>query len=148
MRLLQDFNQRQSELLFTIARAIVRYEPPPFQSFTDDDLAQAVGSLAATSETAGRGVIYEHQPSSAAAAHLAAALKGLLREVGAYRDSSVERDLAAALRRIESIITEMRATRSGEPSAFRVFLMRILKASGPDDGPPAEETAAPRLIVS
>jgi len=148
MRLLQDFNQRQAELLFAVARAIIRYEPPPFQALNDDDIAQAAASLAATSETAGRGLIYEHRPSSGAATHLAAALKTLLTEVGAYRDSSVERDLASALRRIESTITELRATGSGESSAFRTFLTRILKAADPRDGPPVEETPAPRLIVS
>jgi hypothetical protein len=149
MQLLQDLNQRQSELLFAIARSIIRYEPPPFQLHNDDDIAQAAGSLAATSETAGRGVIYEYRPASAAAVHLAAALKMMLREGGAYRDSSIERDLASALRRIESTIGEMRVNGSGEPAAFRAFLTRILKAAGPDDdGAPAAETSAHRLIVS
>lgn len=148
VRLWRDFNQRQTEMLFAVAGALVRYEPPPLQSLTDADVAEAVSALAATSETAGRGVIYEHRPVSGPAAHLAAALKALLTEAGAYRDSSIERDLATALRRIESTVGEMRATQDLEPAAFVASLTRIVTAARTDERSGDEATAAPRLIVS
>jgi hypothetical protein len=148
VRLWRDFNQRQSELLFAVAGALVRYEPPPLRSLTDADVAEAVAALAATSETAGRGVIYEHRPVSGPAAHLAAALKAQLTEAGAYRDSSLERDLASALRRIESTVAEMRAAGHFEPTAFVASLARIVTAARTDERPADDADTAPRLIVS
>ena len=149
MRLLEDFNQRQSELLFAVARALVSYEPPPFQSVTDADIADAVSALAATSETAGRGVIYEHRPSSGPAAHLAVALKAQLTEAGAYRDSTTERDLVLALRRLEATFADMRPTQSvPDTSAFRAFLRRIFATPRADERPSRQEDRASRLIVS
>jgi hypothetical protein len=149
MRLVQDFNQRQSELLFVVARALISYEPPPFQSLNDADIAEAVSALAATSETAGRGVIYEHRAASGPGAHLASALRALLTEAGAYRDSAIERDLASALRRLEAILVETRTAESAQGAAvFLTFLRRILASPDATERPSSDADRAPRLIVS
>lgn len=99
------------------ARAI----PPPI----DDDLRQAAGALAATAETALRGVIYEHRPDSLVAARLGVAMREALDEAGEpgrARDAAV----AGAMRRIEQgVRTAMRE--GADPLAFWDFLDRVLR---------------------
>ena len=58
--------ERQSQLCSSPStRVITRYEPPEFQAVVDDDVVDAAAALAATFETASRGVIYEHRPADA-----------------------------------------------------------------------------------
>jgi hypothetical protein len=149
MTLLQDFNQRQSEWVFVSIRAIAAYQAPPLQPLRDADVADALSSLAATSDTAARGVIYEHQPESMSAQRLAAAVKTVLTEAGGYRDSATERDVAAALRRIAVTMTDdNQQPAPGAPDAFLAFLARILAASAAEEAKPATEHPVPsRLIV-
>ena len=75
VEVVRDFNERQSQLFLMIATFLIRYEPPELQALLDDDVAEAADALAATFETASRGVIYEHRPASLPAERLAAALK-------------------------------------------------------------------------
>ena len=72
VQFMRDFSQRQSQLFFLINTFLVRYEPPELQPLIDDDVAEAAAALAATFETASRGVIYEHRPASLPAERLAA----------------------------------------------------------------------------
>ena len=82
---LRDLNARQSQLFFLIAALIARYKPSELESIVDDDVVQAAGTLAATYETAARGVIYEHRAASIPAARLATALKAALTEAAGDR---------------------------------------------------------------
>ena len=75
VRFMRDFSERQSQLFFLIAAFLARYEAPELQAPLDDDVAEAMGSLAATFETASRGLIYDHRPASVLAERLTAALK-------------------------------------------------------------------------
>ena len=77
------------------------YKSPDLESIVDDDVAEAAGTLAATFETAGRGVIYEHRTASIPAGRLLAALKAGLAEAANGAGSPFERDAAVILRRIE-----------------------------------------------
>ena len=52
------------------ATFLARYEAPELQPLIDDDVAEAMAALAATFETASRGVIYEHRPASLPAERL------------------------------------------------------------------------------
>ena len=69
---MRDLNERQSQLFFLIAHV-----SRPLSSrrncsaLIDDDVAEAAAALAATFETASRGVIYEHRPASLPAERLA-----------------------------------------------------------------------------
>jgi hypothetical protein len=85
---LRDFNRRQSQLFLAINTVIARYEPPELQPIVDDDVFGAAAALAATYETASRGVIYEHRPSTIAAG------RGIERHLAGY-----EQQLARAQRR-------------------------------------------------
>src|SRR6185436_12385392 len=64
MEVIRDFNERQSQIFFLVTTFIVRYQPPELHSLADIDVAEAAAALAATFETATRGVIYEHQAAS------------------------------------------------------------------------------------
>ena len=96
---------------------LVRYEPPELQPLIDDDVAEAAAALAATFETASRGVIYEHRPASLPAERLATALKPVLAEAGkgAGRLSSVTP--AVVLRRVEEAVRERARARAGRIAA-------------------------------
>jgi hypothetical protein len=78
----RDFSQRQSQLFFLIGAFLRTYQAPELQPLHDGDVAEAAAALAATFETAARGVIYEHRPASLPAERLTTALKPLLAEAG------------------------------------------------------------------
>jgi hypothetical protein len=110
----------------------------------DEDLQEAVAALAATRETAARGVIYEHQPASLVAGRLSGvlrdALDGRRQSDGAVRDSEV----IAALRRIERVVKSVRRESATTPTAFLDFLSRVLRPGGDDRGA-ADRLAAEAL---
>ena len=151
VQLLRDFNQRQSQIFFLLAAFIVRYQPPELQALVDDDVADAASALAATLETASRGVIYEHQALTASGARLAAALKALLLEAGQRAGTPFERDAAVVLRRIEDAARHRPDSGPGRdvagPRALVELLGRVIRTTAEDDAqkPPSEEP--PRLIV-
>ena len=49
-----------------LATLTSRHQADALQQLVDDDIAQAAGALASTLETAGRGIVYEHRPTSVA----------------------------------------------------------------------------------
>ena len=145
VRFMRDFGERQSQLFFLIAAFLARYEAPELQAPVDADVAEAMGSLAATFETASRGVIYDHRPASVLAERLTAALKPVLAEAGQGAGSAFERDAAAVLRRVEEAVGDVRATDQDNRCAFLDLLRRVITtpdatAKDPPDGS--------RLIVS
>jgi hypothetical protein len=148
LQVMRDFNERQSQLFLLLSTFLVRYEPPELQQVIDDDVAEAMAALAATYETAVRGVIYEHRPASLPAERLVTALKPVLAEAGKGGGTAFERDAAAVLRRVE---TTVRDVRSGDPENGRAFLDllgRLVRKSADDPGLPASEPeGSPRLIV-
>ena len=60
--LLQGLSERQARLFLMLAAVSRGTRATPLQKLVDDDIAQAAGALAATLETAGRGIVYEHRP--------------------------------------------------------------------------------------
>jgi hypothetical protein len=146
LQFMRDLNQRQSQLFFLIATFLARYEPPALQPLIDDDVREAAAALAATFETAARGVIYEHRPASLSAERLMSSLKPLLAEAGKGAGSSFERDAGVVLRRVEEAARDARAR---EPDNRRVLLDVIGRviATTPADMAEAQPTAEPRLIV-
>ncbi len=116
--LLQGLSERQARLFLMLAAVTSRHRPEAFQTLIDADIAEASGALAATLETAGRGIVYEHRPASAAATRLMAELKGMVDEVVKNAGSALERDAAIALRRIEHAAKAMSAyAAQGGPAA-------------------------------
>ena len=107
--LLQGLSERQARLFLMLAALTSRHRPEAFQTLMDADIAEAAGALAATLETAGRGIVYEHRPTSSVATRLMTELKGMVDEVVKNAGSALERDAAIALRRIEHAAKAMSA---------------------------------------
>jgi hypothetical protein len=141
---MQDLNTRQSQLFFLITTLIARYKSPELEAIIDEDVAQAAGTLAATFETATRGVIYEHRTASIPAGRLVAALKAALAEAASGAGSPFERDAAVILRRIEQAARRMTEVAAANSRAFIGLLERVVQR--PDEAPP-ESGSEPRLIV-
>ena len=146
---LRDLSQRQSELFLAIATFLVRCQPTDLHPIIDDDVAEMAETLAATYETASRGVIYEHTPASLPAHRLATALRHDVLEAAAAHGgrSAFERDAAVVLRRVHGAVQTARAREPKDRRAFLDLLARVLRtAPGDAEGAPAGQPA-PRLIV-
>ncbi len=129
--LLQGLSERQARLFLMLAALTSRHQAEPLQSLVDDDIAQAAGALASTLETAGRGILYEHRPTSAVASRLMTELKAMVDEVVKNAGSALERDAAIALRRIEQAaqMTAAYAQKNGTsagPSELQQLFARVL----------------------
>ena len=130
--LIRDFNERQSQIFFLVTTFIVRYQPPELHSLADADVAEAAAALAATFETAARGVIYEHQAASGAGARLAAALKPVLAEAGQRGGTPFERDAAVVLRRLEEAARRGDGADPANPRALLELLGRVIRKTDDD----------------
>ncbi|HKT82053.1 MAG TPA: hypothetical protein VJP86_17610 [Vicinamibacterales bacterium] len=130
---IQDLNERQTQLFLLTTAAIVNYRPPELQHLLDADVAAAADSMAATFETASRGVIYEHRPPSAASERLSQALRPLFERAGQNQGSAFERDAAIVLRRLALLTSEVQTRNPGDPRAFLTFVARVMKADQPGD---------------
>jgi hypothetical protein len=145
MPLMLDFTERQAELFFLVASFIVRYEPPELHPLFDEDVAEGVGALASTFETASRGVIYEHRAASLPAERLSAALKPALAEMGRGFGSAFERDAAGVLRRLATLAGDVRALEPDNRRGLLELLRRVVtaipaaasNAAGSEEPPPS-----------
>jgi len=149
MQFVRDFSERQSQLFVLIATFLVRTaaDAAALQPIIDDDIVDAMRSLASTYETSVRGVIYEHRPASLPAQRLVAALTPLLAEAGRSGGTAFERDAAVVMRRLEQAATDVRAA---EPESVRVFLdllARIFSKGTEHEAGAARAPDTPRLIV-
>ena len=147
MHAMRDLNQRQSQLFVIVATFLVRYQAPELQPLVDADVADATAALAATFETASRGVIYDHRAASLSAERLASSLKPVLLEAGAGGGSVFERDAGVVLRRFEEAVREMRAADAANRRPFLDLLVRITAADGGKAGEPPSPPERSSLIV-
>lgn len=143
---MRDFNQRQSELFLLVSTMVCRYKPIEWEAPADQDVIDAVSSLASTFETAAKGIIYEHRAPSATAERLAAALKPAILEAGRGGGSAFERDATVVLRRISEVATDLRST-TATPTAFLELLQRTLPAEIESTKPGVTSQESTRLIV-
>ena len=129
VQFMRDFSERQSQLFFLIAhlprRATSRRSCSRSSTMTSRKRSAA---LAATFETAARGVIYEHRPASLPAERLVAALKPVLAEAGQARRigrSSATRPSSCGASRKRS--REVRALDPANRRAFLDLLGRVMR---------------------
>jgi hypothetical protein len=113
--------------LFLACTSIRNHQPAVLQPLIDEDVAEAAGALASTFETAERGVIYEHRPTSLPAERLVAVLKATFTEAARNGRSSFGRDAALVLRRVEEAARHMRGQEPGNRRAFLDLIGRILQ---------------------
>ena len=145
--LLQGMSERQARLFLMLAAVAAQHRADGLQKLIDEDIAQASGSLASTLETAAKGIVYEHQPSSLLAARLMAELKGVVDEVVKNAGSALERDAAVALRRLEQAATMMVSVRPNT-NELQLLLARVLaQPPGPDQQPEAAAPPPPSSLI-
>jgi hypothetical protein len=127
----------------------------------DDDLQQAADAMASTAETALRGVIYEHQPSSLVAARLVAAMREAVHDAPMTPDGrtrALDAAVAVAMRRLAQAVRQSARLSPGQPTAFWEFLARVLRPrvasasggtplAGTDLGPHTSPDEQPRIIL-
>jgi hypothetical protein len=145
---MRDLNDRQAQLFLFAATLLLQYEPPALQPLIDDDLIDAAVALAATYDTAAKGLIYEHRPPSLPAERLVQALKPRLAEAGKRGGSAFERDVAVVFRQIGEAASRVRELEPDNRRAFLDLLRREMRT--PPEKTNAHDDAAsdpPRLIV-
>jgi hypothetical protein len=126
--LVQDLTEPQYRLLLAFQAVILKHAASALPAPHDVDVRDAAGTLASTLETAGRGIIYEHQTASVPAQRIVAELRGLLAEI--EREAPApgrERDAAAMLRRIEQGARDAPASFPEDgPTAYLGLLGRMM----------------------
>ncbi len=147
VQVMRDLTERQSQIFFLLSTVLVRYEPPELQPLLDTDIGEAATALAATLETAARGVIYEHRPASLPAERVMTAMKAVLAEAGRGGGSPFDRDAALVLRRLADATGELRVVEPGNPRSFIDLLGRVISKTPPDQPEPEAPPASSRLIV-
>jgi hypothetical protein len=125
---IRELTERQQQLFFLLHTAIARHIPEGFARLNDDDVIQAAGAVAATFETAARGVIYEHAPDSPVALRLAADLRATLAEI--RKQARVyDHEIAVVLRAIERGARETRTQFGGDQNAYLALMGRLLQVN-------------------
>ncbi len=117
--------------LLQLQDVVARYRPTAIPALTDADVVQAAATLAATLETAAKGIIYEHQAQSLPAQRLVAELQRAVQALGrGLPPGQVERDVATALRRMETGATAAARALEGGATAYLEFLERLPRELG------------------
>ena len=144
---IRDLTERQYQLFFLFHTAIARHVPEGFGRLNDTDVAEATGALAATFETAARGVIYEHTPESPVARRLTVDLKAMLDEMREHGAKVFDHETAVVLRAIERGARETRASAGGASDAYLALMARLLTANRPQGTPKNPERPATSIVL-
>ena len=146
---IRELTERQHQLFFLFHTAIARHTPDGFARVNDDDVADAAGALAATFETAARGVIYEHAPESMVASGLARDLRTMLEEMRTQGAKVYDHETAVVLRAIERGARETRRQADGASDAYLSLLGRLLQVNRMNQaaGESRTESTAPSIVL-
>jgi hypothetical protein len=123
---------------------IARFTPPGFTGLVDADVADAASAVAATLETAARGVIYEHTPQGAPAQALATELKTMLAQMREQGAKVFDREAAIVLRAIEQGARGSMGS-AATPTRYLDLVARLMDATGHPAPAPAAE-AGPLIL--
>lgn len=96
-----QLSEQQLQLFSLLQSMVLAYKPDGLSRLTDLDVALASGSLAASLETASKGVIYEEPAGSVPAEDLRKALKPVIEEITKNSGPRAVREIAVVLRGIE-----------------------------------------------
>jgi hypothetical protein len=149
---IQQLTERQYQLFFLFQTVIARHKPQGFARLVDDDVAEAAAAMAATLETAARGLIYEHATQSLLAQRLVTEMKGLLDELRQQGATVYDGEVAIVLRAVEEGARTTRKDADGGDVAYLTLMARLLQqnsgspqAAGSASSAPDER--GPSLIV-
>jgi hypothetical protein len=144
---MRDLNDRQAQLFLFAVTLLLQYEPPALQPLIDDDVIEAAAALAATYDTAAKGLIYEHRPSSLPAERLVQALKPAVAEAGKRGGSAFERDVAMIFRQIGEAASRIRQLEPDNRRAFLDLVRREIRTPPEHQDQQSAAKDPPRLIV-
>ena len=152
--IIDGLGRRQYQLFFVVQATIHRLAETDEMPVNDDVVRDTAQALAATYETASKGIIYEHRPSSLPAERLARELKPLLQGKDGRGPLASERDLLEVLRRVERAATDARKTLDGGTHAYLDLVGRVMRSSSDGDMEDSDGTApaktadpAPSVII-
>jgi hypothetical protein len=131
---IRHLTERQQQLFFLFHSVIARHTPEGFARLADADVADAAGSMAATLETASKGVIYEHEPQSPPARKLVSELNELLAEVRQEGARVYDTEAAITLRAIETGARSLGAGPAGSATSYLELMGRLLGPVAPRQG--------------
>lgn len=143
---LRHLTERQYQLYFLFLTLIVRHKPEGFARLQDDDVAEAAAAVAATLETAARGVIYEHAPASIIAQRLANEMRAMLAEMRQQGATVYDREAAIVLRAVEQGARETRGSGAGD-SAYLALIGRLIRIGTEPEAAPAPAKTQSSLIL-
>lgn len=130
-------SEQQLQLFFLIQSFVSRFgaKSEGLGRLVDADVAEAAGAIAASFETAGRGVLYEHSATSPTAESLRRELKDFLAQIGRGAGTRFERLAGEVLRGIErGAKHEAPGVGSGAVD-YLSLVARILQERPPDQQP-------------
>jgi hypothetical protein len=136
-------SEQQLQLFFLIQSFVTRFSAKAdgIGRLVDADVAEAAGAIAASFETAGRGVLYEHQATSPTGEALRRELNEFLAQIGKGAGARFERMAAEVLRGIE------RAARHETPGVGDGTLDYLsLAARIMQERPPEAQRTSPLIL--
>jgi hypothetical protein len=134
MTALGPMSEGQLQLYFLLQSYLLRTPADGFARPVDAEVVDAANAVAATLETASRGVIFEHRAETVNGQRLAGELREVLQKAGKGGGSRFEREAAAVLRSVAAAAGQP----AGKPAGSRAYLelvARVLREGAPE--PPA-----------
>jgi hypothetical protein len=142
---IRNLTERQYELFFVFQTLIARHKPEGFARLLDEDVADAAASVAATLETAARGVIYEHTATSAVAQRLAGELKTMLADMRQQGVKVYDGETAIVLRAIEQGARDARKSGTSD-TTYLALMGRLLQNVRAPETDQAEAKASSLIL--
>lgn len=144
--MVEGLTEAQDSLLSLVVAVVAHHEPDPLAELHDEDVIEAVETMAATDETASRGIIYEHRAERPGARRLAGDIRRAVAALEAHGRRVAAADLIVVLRRVAA--AARLAGRQGG-SGSRVFLDLLQRVSrGFETGPADRATSVGQSVVS
>jgi hypothetical protein len=134
---LSRLTERQHQLFFMLQSLIVRHEPEGFVRLTDKDVAEAAGALAASLETAARGVVFEQTPASPLARPLLTKMREWLQDLAKESGRSFDLEAIPVLRSIERGALDTRGS-TGDDTVYLALMGRLLTQTAVEPAPKTE----------
>ena len=122
---IRHLTERQYQLFFLLQSTITNHTPDGLARLIDADVADAAGAVAATLETASRGVIYEHAAQSLPGQKLAGELKATLEDIQKHGARVFDHEVAVTLRAIEQGAREG----GGDATSYLALIRRLLEVN-------------------
>ena len=144
--LISDLTEPQASLVLLFRSALLNHAAQAIPAVLDVDVAEAAAAVAATLETARKGVIYQHEPTSIPAQRLATVFREAVAALNAEAGSRIARletDVASALRAIERGARAAQDALAGDEPPIFIGVLKRLVGPGPKSGKSLPDDEAP-----